>query len=275
MIDQLIQYFNQGKLAEAIELGNQGAASQPRDLPLRLALVQLVCFTGNWKRVDTLLKQLGQLDADDEHLALTNFIRVMVDAESQRAAVWNDGLVPEFATTPDPATKKLLWAWSCRRSGDMAQFTESIQAALEATTSMTLVVDGQSHEGLRDLDDMTCTILEAHTMQGTHFWVPISTIRAIDVATPTRPVDHLWSRARIKLEDGSDLLAFLPSMYFHSFAKETPDELQMGRQTDWQTDTNGQEIGLGRRTFVAGDSEFTYFDFQNITLEVTEEQSDG
>lgn len=266
MLDQLIQLFNQGRLTEAIELGNQGAASQPRDLPLRLVLVQLVCFTGDWTRVERIVKQMELLDSKQEHLALTNFVDRMVMAERQRKSVWTEGLVPEFSQAPDEATQKLLWAWSCRRSGDLTQYADSLQWVLENAPPMSLVIGDTTHDGLRDMDDMTCTILEAHTMQGTYFWIPLQSIARIDVAKPTRPVDHLWSRARLSLTDGSDLLAFLPGLYFHSFGAGVDDQLKLGRQTAWHTDEQDQEIGLGRRSFVAGDSDFTYFDFQHATL---------
>ena len=129
-------------------------------------LVQLVCFTGNWERVEKVAKQLETLDPSRDHMALTNFIDKLSIGEIQRKAVWEKGMVPEFAQTPDEVTKKLLWAWGCRRSGDPAQYEEALGWVLENAPLLTLNVNGQSYEGFRDLDDQTCTVFEAITIQG-------------------------------------------------------------------------------------------------------------
>ena len=91
MIEDIIHLFNQGKLTEAIEMTNGQVAANPRDLRLRLVLVQLVCFTGDWERVEKIAKQLNALDANHDHLALTNYIEQLSIAEIQRKAVWTEG----------------------------------------------------------------------------------------------------------------------------------------------------------------------------------------
>lgn len=266
MIDEIIHLFNQGKLTEAIEMTNSGVANKPRDLRLRLVLVQLVCFTGNWERVEKIAQQLDALDSDHQHAALTNFINQLSIGEIQRKAVWNDGMVPDFVQPPDEVTKKLLWAGSCMRSGETAQYQEALAWILENAPRVSLTIDGQNYPGFRDLDDPTCTIFEAHTIQGNYLWIPHHLVKTIHVSKPTRPVDHLWSKARITLTDDSDLGVYLPGLYFHSFDSDVDDSVRMGRETIWK-DVDGLEIGLGRRIFGAGEEEFTLFDFENASIE--------
>lgn len=269
-MDDLINLFNQGKLTEAIAAGNAAVGKNPRDLPLRLVLVQLVCFTGNWERVEKIAKQLKTLDTENEHIALTGMIDNLSIAEIQRAAAWNDGMVPEFLETPDEVTNKLLWAASCLRSGDTAKYQEALDHVLENAPEVTLTIGDQRYEGFRDLDDLTPTVFEAFTVQGNYVWLPHHLVQSIEVARPTRLIDHLWNKARITLHDGTNLAMFLPGLYVNSTAEDSTDGLKLGRETNWpDTDTPSlASMGHGRRIFGAGDDEFTLFDFESATLEV-------
>ena len=266
MIDEIIHLFNQGKLTEAIEMTNGEVANHPRDLRLRLVLVQLVCFTGNWERVEKIAKQLDALDANHDHAALTNFLNQLSIGEIQRKAVWSDGMVPDFVQPPDEVTKKLLWANGCLRSGEKGQYEEALGWVLENAPRVSVTINDQKYEAFRDLDDQTCIVFEAHTIQGNYLWIPHHLIKTINVSKPTRPVDHLWSKARIKLTDDSDLGVYLPGLYVHTFDDGVEDSLKMGRETLWK-DVDGIEAGFGRRIFGAGDDEFTVFDFENAEFE--------
>lgn len=266
MIDEIIQLFNQGKLTEAIDMTNGEVANNPSDLRLRLVLVQLVCFTGNWERVEKIAKQLETLDTNQDHIALTNFVNQLSIGEIQRKAVWTDGMVPDFVQPPDEVTKKLLWAGSCIRSGEPAQYQDALGWVLENAPRVSVTINDQTYEGFRDLDDQSCTIFEAHTIQGNYLWIPHHLVKTINVSKPTRPVDHLWSKARISLTDDTDLGVYLPGLYYHTFGAGAEDSLRMGRETIWN-ERDGVEIGMGRRIFGAGDEEFTYFDFENISFE--------
>lgn len=268
-MENLINLFNQGKLGEAIAEGNVAVGKNPRDLPLRLVLVQLVCFTGNWERVEKIAKQLKALDSENEHIALTGMIDNLSIAEIQRAAVWNDGMVPEFLETPDPITNKLLWAASCLRSGDIAKYQEALEHVLENAPDVTLTIGEQSYAGFRDLDDLTPTVFEAFTVQGNYVWLPHHLVKSIEVARPTRLIDHLWNKARITLHDGTNLAMFLPGLYINSTAEESNDSFKLGRETNWpdsETPSLGS-MGRGRRIFGAGDDEFTLFDFESASFE--------
>ena len=147
-MDELITLFNQGKLTEAIEKANAEVAKNPRDMPLRLVLVQLVCFTGNWERVEKVAQQLKALDSDQEHIALTGMVDNLSIGELQRAAVWRDGMVPEFIETPDEATNKLLWALSCLRSGETDDYHQAMDFVLENSPTVKLKLDAVSYTHL-------------------------------------------------------------------------------------------------------------------------------
>jgi type VI secretion system protein ImpE len=269
-MDNLISLFNEGKLTQAIEEGNAAVGQNPRDLPLRLVLVQLVCFTGNWDRVEKIAQQLKLLDSDHEHIALTGMIDNLSIGEIQRAAVWNDGMVPEFLETPDEVTNKLLWAASCLRSGEADKHQEALAHVLENAPRVSLKIGDDCYEGFRDLDDLTPTVFEAFTVQGNYVWLPHHLVKSIQVTRPTRLIDHLWNKARILLQDGTSLAMFLPGLYFNSFDDQSSDTLKLGRETVWpETDqVSLASMGRGRRIFGAGEDEFTLFDFEDASLEV-------
>lgn len=267
MMDELIGLFNQGKLTEAIEQANKAVGKNPADLSLRLLLVQLVCFTGNWERVEKIAKQLKALDHDQEHLALTGLIDHLSIGELQRQAVWLDGMVPDFVESPDEVTNQLLWAWNCFRTGETKQYQEALENVLEQTPLLSVQLEGNSHNGVRDLDDLTCTIFEAFTVQGNYLWLPQHLVKTVQVSRPTRPIDHLWHKTRVTLHSGTSLVLFFPGLYFCPSDTELSDSLRLGRKTIWE-ETSVGDVGRGRRVFGAGDEEFTLLDFQDVTFEV-------
>ena len=95
-------------------------------------------------------------------------------------------------------------------------------------------------------------------------------VKDIEVARPTRLIDHLWNKARITLHDDTNLAMFLPGLYTNSIDDQSNDSLKLGRETVWPDAESPSlaAMGRGRRIFGAGDDEFTFFDFENATLEV-------
>lgn len=266
MLQSAMDHFNKGELATAISLCNDVVKEKPRDLSAKLILVQFLCFTGDWARVSTVLNQIQTLDSDKQHTQLVTFIESLVRAEGDRKAVWTEGLVPEFPDSPDEITKKLLWAWNCLREGNVDDYKSALAVVDESASSVRLMLNGKTYEGFRDLDDMTSIVFEAHSLTGTYFWIPISSIRSISVSKPTRPIDYLWNHARLTMTDDSKLAVYLPALYFHSYDSE--ETIQLGRETRWENNNIEIEMGLGRKLFTAGDEEFSFFDLEDAQLEV-------
>lgn len=267
MIDQVIELFNAGQLDDAVAKSNELVANNPRDMASRLVLMQLVCFNGDWERVRKISGQLKALDSEGEHMALINFVDQQVTAETIRDQTWTQGMVPDFVREPDELSQKILWAWNCRRMGEVAKYTEAIDWVLDNTPNITAEINGEKHEGFRDFDDMSSCVLEAFTINGLYLWVPLPIVRQIVVAKPIRPVDFLWAKSKLLLDDDTELALYLPSNYFQSSESES-QSVRLGRETQWNEDSHGLEKGLGRRLFLAGDDEFTYFDFEKVILEV-------
>ena len=260
MIEKVIEHFNSGKLQQAIEDSNQLVAANPRDLTPRVVLAQLVCFNGDWERAAKVVQQLKTLDTSQEQAPLVNFLDAMITAEKQRDEVWTQGALPEFVEPPSEVESKLLWAWNCRRSGEMNQFKESLEFVLENAPACSVQLGPKKLDGLRDLDDMTATIFEAHSIHGAHYWLPMRQIEKLEVSPPTRPIDFLWNSARLKLRNGQEARMYFSGTYFHTFQSEN-DDLKLGRISEWGSDEAGHEVGMGRKIFVADEDELTFFDF--------------
>ena len=267
MIDPIISLFNQGNLKDALQQSNELVRDNPRSLEPRVLLAQLICFSGNWERAEKVINQLKVMDTEQEHAALTNLLDQMVTAEIQRQSVWLRGTVPEFAVEPDEATTKLLWAWNCRRERKLEEYSTSLQWVLDNSAEVNLKKDGQDVGVIRDLEDMTCTVLEAHSLYGSYYWLPLSTISKIEISKPTRPIDFLWNSARLKFTNDSEARMFLCGTYFPSF-ENGEDRFLLGRESEWRTDENDLEFGLGRKLFVAGEDELTLFDFADVEFSI-------
>ena len=266
-LNDLVELFNDGRLAEAIEAGKQLVTRSPMDLAGRLVLAQLTCYTGEWERVEQILQQVRKLDRDGEHLLLVSTISQLATAEQVRADVWTRGAVPGFLGEPGELEKKALWAASCYREDAADRLREALDYIDQHRQRPRVLLDGEEYSDLRDVDDLTANFFEAHSASGEYYWVPFSSIRKIDVSRPRRPMDFCWAPARLTFENHPEMMFYLPGLYPGSYHSESP-LLQLGRESHFETDDNGVTRGRGRRIFQMGnDFEGELFEFADMTLD--------
>lgn len=265
-IQNILQRFNEGQLQEAIDVCTQSVTKAPMDLRLRLVLAQLICFTGDWARVNKIVDQACKLDRQQEHIVLTSLIQQMVKAEEHREAVWLRGAVPDFLLEPSAVDKKMLWLAGCFREN---QFEQAIQARDEVESLRprhAIQIAGETYPDLRDTHDLTATFLEAHSMTGQYYWIPFSAIERMDVSPPRRLMDYLWNQARVHIRNQSELILYLPGTYFGS-CQSDDEAIRLGRASALTQHASGLTLGLGRRVFQLGDEfEADPFEFQSAML---------
>jgi len=264
------ELFKAGQLREALAASLAEVREHPTDTARRLFLAELLSFSGELERADNQLSALGQ--NDPQAMALILLFRHLVRAEQARQDVWTQGRMPEFSGHPDAAVRLLLEAAIRVREGALAEAVGLLDQAEEQRTKLAGTCNGQPFSDFRDLDDLTACILEALTMNGQYYWVPLARIETIEFREPARPRDLLWRRTHLILRDGADIEVFCPVLYPGS-AAETDDMLRLGRATDWRGGDGAPVRGVGQRTFLVGEEATPILEIQTVTFAGSEGES--
>jgi type VI secretion system protein ImpE len=242
--------FRAGRLAPAIEAGNAALRLNPADLDSRVLLAELLVFTGNLERADTILDAASQIDPT-VMVGVAEF-RQLVRAALARRQHSREGRVPEFLGEPTPALRSGLAAFIALRAGDLRQAARHAAEAEELRPRVAGCAGDASFDDFRDADDLHAGFFEILTTTGKYFWVPTERVASIEFHSPRRPRDLAWRRASVSVTGGPDGEVYLPAIY-DTDKPDISDEFLLGRATDWIGPENGPTLGIGQRVFVVGE----------------------
>jgi type VI secretion system protein ImpE len=260
------ELFHDGKLREATIAAVDSVRLNPTDSARRLLLAQLLCFSGEFDRAD------GHVDAATTNdpkgvLSLLGF-RQLIRAEQARQEFFHSGRVPEVLSAPDEIVKLTLEASVHAREGELRRAAETLGQVEDLRPKLSGVCDGQPFEDFRDLDDLTCCVLEVLTVKGDYYLVPFDRVESLEFHAPEYPRDLLWRRAHLVVRDGPDAEVFIPVLY-PGAARNADDLVRLGRATDW-TGGDGEPVrGVGQRTFLVGDQARTILELHSLTFDLT------
>jgi type VI secretion system protein ImpE len=257
------ELFKAGRLREAIEAQTLAVKAHPADTARRLFLFELLAFEGD---LDRARKQIETLRFDEPELqAAVLTYRGLLDAEAKRRNLFLSGSPsPLFLAEPPGHVHLRLEAVARLQSGDSAGAAELLTKANADAPSFRGSLNGQSIELLRDIDDLFGSVLEVMA-RGNYFWVPLEQVERLTMAPPRFPRDLLWFPARLELEQ-SEGEVFLPTLYPSSHAHA--DELvRLGRRTDWHAEESGPTLGIGLRTFLAGDDPIGILEWRELAVD--------
>lgn len=236
------------QLDDAIEAMNAQVRARPSDIDSRAGLVELLCYAGNLERADKLLDAISTLDPSTV-LGIALF-RQLVRAEQARQQFYTEGRVPEFLAKPDPVSELEMKAAVLMRTGDAAGAAKVIEERDALQPPIAGEMDGVAFEDFRDLDDICASHLEVLTSTGKYFWVPLTSVVAIEFRPPERRRDLLWRRANLCVTEGPDGEVYLPAVYW---AKDATAEHRLGYATDFEGGEGAPMTGLGMRSFLVGE----------------------
>jgi type VI secretion system protein ImpE len=245
-----LELFASGKLSEAIASALESVRAKPADVGRRWELCEMLCFTGDLERVD---KHLDAISQQDPAAAMSvALFRQLVRAEGLRQQFFSEGRLPEFFEKPDEELTLRLQASICLREGKSAEALKLLEDAEAARVRLSGSCDGAEFADMRDLDDLCASFMEVLTPTGKYYWVPLKSIRQMEVKPPGRARDLLWRLARMELEGGPDGDVYLPALYIGS--QSHPDErVQLGRATEWTGEADSLVRGAGQRMFLVGE----------------------
>ncbi|MEM6672374.1 MAG: type VI secretion system accessory protein TagJ [Planctomycetota bacterium] len=257
-----IELFNQGELDDAIDAAVAEVKAKPSDVDVRATLADLLCFARDFERADRQLDSIGKLSPGSAHVV--SLFRQLVRAETWREDFFLRGRTPEFLSQPDDAVTLQMRASIALREGENGEASELLAAAEEARRPAPCAADDRTFEDIRDCDDLIAGVLELLTSTGKYFWVPFHAVKEIELRPVERPLDRLWRRARVEVEDGPDGEVYLPSIYA-PLPADAPDPVRLGRVTEF---TESDPIrGIGRRMFLLGEEGVSLDDLPTLRFE--------
>lgn len=255
--------FQAGRLDDAIAAANAAVRAAPAEPGPRLLLAELLLFSGNAQRADTLLDALTTMEpAVAVQIAA---FRQLLRAEEARRQVWQEGRVPEFLGPPPGHVMRLLEALVALRGGDAAEAERLAREAEAARPPSAGTLDGAAFDDFRDADDLCAGFLEVLTTTGKYFWVPTERIVEAEFHPPQRPRDLFWRRVTMSVREGPDGDVFIPALYL-SAGPAQPDPIRLGRATEWTGGEGTPVRGLGQRMFLVGEEGRTAMELTRLAF---------
>jgi type VI secretion system protein ImpE len=223
---------------------------RPSDTAARYLLAELLCFAGDWERVDKQLETIMQQRA--ESAVRVSLFRHLIRAEIARQQFYDEGRLPEFLVEVSPALRLHLDASIALREGNASEAAGLLEQAEQQRSRVAGHCDGEPFDDLRDMDDMTASLFEVLTSTGKYYWVPMERVELIEFHAPERPLDLVWRRAHMVVSGGPDGEVYLPVIYAGT-ARDGDDQLRLGRGTDWTGGDGAPVRGRGQRMYLAGE----------------------
>ena len=247
-------YFSVGNLKGGIDAALAAVKSNPQDAGARNLLVQYLCFAGEYERADKQLDMLGTLDT-----ALTvtcSMVRQIIRAEMARQELFKGKRIPDdFIFDKENEELRLrLEALVASQNGDGAGAQELLDKANALTKPLKGTCNGVPFEGFRDLDDISSSFLEVLGTNGKYYWFAYDRIESLSLEPRRQPIDLLWRRARMIVNDGPDGDVYVPCLYAAS-STSTDDKVRLGRLTDWVGNEGEPIRGVGLRMLLVGDQD--------------------
>ncbi|MEM9583105.1 MAG: type VI secretion system accessory protein TagJ [Pseudomonadota bacterium] len=240
--------------------------------PLRIFLFQLLCVRGEWKRAINQLKVSAEMDPMAVPMAQT--YREGIICEVYREKVFAGEKEPLIFGEPQEWIALLVEALKAQAAGNLAQANEIRAKAFDAAPAVSGKIDDTAFEWIADADPRLGPILEV-VVNGKYYWMPFNVISKIEFEEPADLRDAVWTPCSIKLANGGDIVALIPTRY--AGTTESGDAAEkLARATNWQD--IGEEIfeGIGQRLFATdlGDTALMDIRLLEMDVDITSEGGD-
>jgi type VI secretion system protein ImpE len=251
--------FVAGRLAEAVELQEALVRENPGEVSPRVALIELLLFTGE---LDDVRTHLAIVDSDDPAWPdAARTFKQIIRAERRRShRVRRPIVVPE----PPADHAKARWmAVRSLRDGDPVRAMKWIDRADARSPVLRGFLDGREFHEIRDVDDRFASVLEAF-VDGRYVWFPWEAVSRVKLEPAKYAMDRFARFANVRLKDGGEFGAYLPLIYPGSH--EADGAFAVGLETDLIGDDDGPVRALGGKELIVDDDEIALGDVTMIEL---------
>ena len=224
--------FQDGRLAEAVDVLNTELRSDPTDRQRRTFLFELLCFAGDYDRAG---KQLDIIARGGHDAALGSVLyQSALHGERIRQQMFAEGDLPARAR-PAPVSGRL---------------------------------NGEPFGTLEDADPRIGARFEVFAA-GQYTWIPMAQVARIQMAAPSRLRDLLWAPAAMLTAEsfkGEDLgEVMIPVMSPLSW-RHDDDQIRLGRLTEWADVGGGVVAPIGQKMLLVDGEEFPLLEVRELEI---------
>lgn len=246
--------------AGALAMAEQATRANPAEAKPRIALFQVMCLLGQWKRALNQLEVIGQLDA--EALSMVSTYREAIKCEAVRAQVFAGAMTPLAFGEPQAWLAFLVEALQHEAAGAVAAAADLRSRAFEEASFPAGAANGVPFDWMADADPRLGPVLEA-IVNGRYYWMPFSALARVDIEAPEDLRDLVWTAAHFEFVNGGETVGLIPTRY--SGSESHPDgAIQLARKTNWEPDEAGGVIGKGQRIFAIEDREIALLELRQV-----------
>jgi type VI secretion system protein ImpE len=259
------QFLKDGQPDEALKDLQKAVRDDPANPKPRVFLFQLLSVLGDWKRADTQLKVLSEMDSDS--MMLSRIFEPVLPCEAIRSDVFAGKRTPIIFGEPPEWIGSLVQAMELFGQGEFRAGAELRDKAFAEAPMTAGKINGEVFEWIADADERLGPVLEV-ILEGRYYWIPFCRIRQVFIEPVTDLRDLVWAPAQFVWENGGQAAGHIPARY--AGTERCPDgNLKLARKTDW-LNKEGVNIGLGQRIIATDAGEYPLLEVRTLELNVPE-----
>ena len=170
------QLLKDGRPDEALKALQTAVRDDPANAKPRVFLFQLLSVLGDWKRADTELKVLADMDSDS--MMLSRIFEPVLLCEAIRADVFAGKRTPIIFGEPGEWIGSLVQAMELFGKDKFRAGIELRDKAFEAAPTTSGKINGEDFEWIADADERLGPVLEV-ILEGRYYWIPFCRIHKI------------------------------------------------------------------------------------------------
>jgi len=265
------EYLRTGDLDAALEALQNDIRANAADAKLRIFLFQLLSVMGNWKRAINQLKVSAELDGIAIPMAQT--YREAIICEVYREKVFSGEKEPLIFGEPQEWLALMIEAQKLLGSGKAAQAADLRARAFDLAPAVSGKINGEAFDWIADADMRLGPVLEI-VVNGRYFWMPFNRIASLIIEPPEDLRDAVWTPATLKLPNGGEVVALIPSRYAGT-AQSGDQSAMLSRSTEWVDRGAETFVGIGQRILATSGADFALMDVRTLTMDVPDQAQNG
>jgi type VI secretion system protein ImpE len=255
------ELLKEGRLDETLKSLQQVVRDDPANPKPRVFLFQLLSVLGDWKRADTQLRVLSEMDS--ESMMLSRIFEPILVCEAIRGDVFAGKRTPIIFGEPPEWVGFLAEAMAYFGKGEFGAGGELRDKAFEAAPMSAGKVNGEDFAWIADADERLGPVLEV-ILEGRYYWIPFCRIRQVLIEPVTDLRDLVWAPVQFVWENGGQASGHIPSRYAGTERSEDAS-LKLGRKTEW-LDKAGVHLGVGQRILATDAGEYSLLEIRTIEI---------
>lgn len=237
--------------------------ADPSNAKLRIFLFQLLCVLGDWKRAITQLKLAAEMDEAATMMAKT--YREAIICEVFREKVFAGEKEPLIFGEPEEWLALLIQAQKMLAEGNPEEAAALRARAFDAAPAASGQVDKQRFDWIADADMRLGPVLEV-IVNGRYFWLPFSAIDTLTMEPPVDLRDAVWTAATLKLVNGGEVVALIPTRYPGTTAGQD-GAARLARATTWADVGADTYVGTGQRLLTTDQGDIALMDIRILKMD--------